>query len=262
MSFQSIIRRSISTAAPFAAKFAGPPSSAAATTAATLSPRLIRRPISAACRRFSSATSAAFDDDDVYSDEKLRDVLQSEIELIVLPDDHGKKIAVPEDFDFRIKDNPREQTVTLLREYDGETITVEASMPNTITGVEDESGDEDDDEDGDDNERHTHSKVPLLVTVIQKDGNSPHLQFDCTALPAEIRINGLRLKNPKTEDQLAYEGPDFLDLHENLRRAFHRYLEMRGIKASTTNFLHEYMVNKDYKEYRRWLEDVKNFIEA
>ena len=51
------------------------------------------------------------------------------------------------------------------------------------------------------------------------------------------------------------------DLDENLQKAFHKYLEIRGIKPSTTNYLHEYMINKDSREYLRWLKNLKEFVE-
>lgn len=50
------------------------------------------------------------------------------------------------------------------------------------------------------------------------------------------------------------------DLDENLQKAFHKYLEIRGISPSTTNFLHEYMINKDSREYLIWMKDLKKFI--
>lgn len=52
------------------------------------------------------------------------------------------------------------------------------------------------------------------------------------------------------------------DLDENLKKAFHKYLEIRGIKPSTTNFLFEYMLNKDSHEYLIWLKKLKDFVEA
>jgi complement component 1 Q subcomponent-binding protein len=52
------------------------------------------------------------------------------------------------------------------------------------------------------------------------------------------------------------------DLDENLKKGFHKYLEIRGIKASTTNFLHEYMISKDSREYMGWLSNLKQFIEV
>ena len=53
----------------------------------------------------------------------------------------------------------------------------------------------------------------------------------------------------------------YSDLDENLQKAFHKYLEIRGIKPSTTNFLQEYMFAKDNKEYLMWLKNLKNFVE-
>ncbi|KAF9676867.1 hypothetical protein SADUNF_Sadunf08G0048000 [Salix dunnii] len=46
------------------------------------------------------------------------------------------------------------------------------------------------------------------------------------------------------EDQMAHDGSNFYDLDENLKKGFHKYLEIRGIKPSTTNFLHEYISTK------------------
>jgi complement component 1 Q subcomponent-binding protein len=55
--------------------------------------------------------------------------------------------------------------------------------------------------------------------------------------------------------------PFYSDLDENLQKAFLKYLEIRGISPSTTNFLQEYMFNKDNKEYLVWLKNLKSFIE-
>ncbi|KAF2296121.1 hypothetical protein GH714_036243 [Hevea brasiliensis] len=79
----------------------------------------------------------------------------------------------------------------------------------------------------------TQSSIPLVVTVSKRSGNS--LEFHCVAYPDEIAIDSLSVKNLETqEDQVAYEGPNFQDLDEKLRKAFHKYLEIRGIKPSTT----------------------------
>lgn len=53
----------------------------------------------------------------------------------------------------------------------------------------------------------------------------------------------------------------FSDLDENLQKAFLKYLEVRGVNPSLTNFLHEYMISKESKEYLEWLKNLKNFIE-
>ncbi|PWA86294.1 glycoprotein family protein [Artemisia annua] len=101
-----------------------------------------------------------------------------------------------------------------------------------------------------------------MVIKVSKTGG-PCLEFGVTAYADEIVIDSLSVKDPDmTEDQLPYEGPRFDELDENLQKAFHKYLEIRGIKPSATNFLHEYMINKEHKEYTNWLKNLKKFVEA
>ncbi|QHO22688.1 uncharacterized protein DS421_12g357330 [Arachis hypogaea] len=136
----------------------------------------------------------------------------------------SQHVEIPDDFPFEIEDNPGERTIQLKRQYQDETIKVQVD----ITNVALEENEEDDDE----GEKSSESSIPI-----------PLINLD------------------ESEDQLAYEGPEFTDLDENLQKAFHKYLEIRGIKPSTTNFLQEYMFSKDNKEYLGWLKNLKNFVE-
>lgn len=54
----------------------------------------------------------------------------------------------------------------------------------------------------------------------------------------------------------------FSDLDKDLQRAFKRYLRIRGIRPSTFNFLHGYMINKHSKEDLIWMKKLKKFFEA
>lgn len=58
---------------------------------------------------------------------------------------------------------------------------------------------------------------------------------------------------------IPYEGPPFNDLDENLQKGFRKYLEVQGITPSLSNYLCEYMINKENKEYINWLKNVKEF---
>ncbi|XXG86435.1 hypothetical protein AAC387_Pa11g1332 [Persea americana] len=191
------------------------------------------------------------------SDESLLRVIESEITCAEESDDHNRVEEIPDEFPFQIQDNPGEQTISLIRQYHGETIKVEVHMPDLVTG--DENNDDDNDDDADD-EKGGQSSIPLVITVSKIHG--PTLEFNCTAYADEVAIDSLSVREQEaSEDQIAYEGPDFSDLDENLQKAFHKYLTIRGIKPSTTNFLHEYMINKDSKEYVNWLKNLKKFIE-
>nr|GLL20888.1 uncharacterized protein At2g39795, mitochondrial-like [Ipomoea trifida] len=257
MAFSNIVRRTAVQIAPVAARFIGraqryhhhcssPLFSSSAANRVAVSGSFFRRAVPSGLHHFSTK-----------SDEALLKVIESEIGCAVETEGIDKVEDVPAGFPFKIEDNPGYQTITLTREYQGETICVEVHMPDLVTGEENQevaSGDED-------NEQGSESQIPLVVRVSKKNG--PALEFGCTAYPDEISIDSLSIRDPNSaEDQIAYEGPDFTDLDENLQKAFHKYLEIRGIKPSTTNFLHEYMINKDGREYLMWLKNLKKFVEA
>ncbi|GMY10064.1 Mitochondrial glycoprotein [Fagus crenata] len=127
----------------------------------------------------------------------------------------------PSDFPFEIEGNPGLQTLTLKRTYQGEEIEVEVHMPDLVTG---ENGDDHDGDDG--SEKATQSCLPLVVSVSKKGALS--LEFSCISYPDQIEIESLAVKHPKSsEDEIAFKGPNFLDLDEDLQKAFNRYLKMR-----------------------------------
>ncbi|KAJ6325190.1 hypothetical protein OIU76_012305 [Salix suchowensis] len=200
--------------------------------------------------------SAATETQRPSSTESLLRVIESEIKDAQENDDSDLAEEIPKDFPFKIDDNAGQQTVILTREYEGELVKVEVHMPDFVTGEEN-----DDDDGNDDKEQPVQSSIPLAVTVSKKSGTC--LQFNCVAYADEVTIDSISIGvSESSEDQMAYDGPNFHDLDENLKKGFHKYLEIRGIKASTTNFLHEYMINKDSREYRGWLSNLKQFIEA
>ncbi|XP_050208729.1 uncharacterized protein At2g39795, mitochondrial-like [Mercurialis annua] len=207
--------------------------------------------------RHHFSTAAADEPNKGTSTESLLRVLDMEIKLAEETDDHERVETIPEGFPFKIDDNPGQQTLILTREYDGELVKVEVHMPDLVTGEDNQVGDDD----IDDAEKPTRSSIPLIVSVSKKSGTS--LEFHCIAYPDGIVVDTLSVKNSElSEDKIAYEGPNFHDLDEKLKKAFHKYLENRGIKPSTINFLHEYMINKDSREFLGWLKDLKQFVEA
>ncbi|KAL4621030.1 hypothetical protein ACB092_06G198500 [Castanea dentata] len=186
------------------------------------------------------------------SDESLLPLIQSKIQCLKETDGHDRVEQITSDFPFEIMDNPGLQTLTLKRKYQGEEIEVEVHMPDIFTG------ENNDHHDGNDNsEKPSLSILPLVVS----DRHS--LEFSCISYPDEIEIDSLVFKLPKiSDDENTYEGPSFVDLDKDLQKAFKRYLRIRGIKPSTFNFLHEYMINKHSKEDLIWMKKLKKFFEA
>ncbi|OMO76599.1 Mitochondrial glycoprotein [Corchorus olitorius] len=258
MAFTSILRKSANSLAPLAIRLTRVQRNYHSCIATALNH--VCQSQKPAVNRFYPNTlhfSTAVDTRKANSDDNLLRVLESEIQCAEEESDEIDQVGAPGGFPFDIEDTPGLQTITLKREYDGELIKVEVHMPDLVTGMDESEDKEDNDEEY---EKPDKSSLPLVVMITKKDG--PSLEFSCTAMPDEISIDSLAIKYQESEDMLAYEGPDFQDLDENLQKAFHKYLEIRGIKPSTTNFLHEYMINKDNKEYTRWLKNLKNFVES
>lgn len=196
------------------------------------------------------------------SDSDLLRVIDAEIKCAQECDDHDRVEEIPEGFPFEILDEKGKMAITLKRSYHGEKIEVFVSMPSLVTGEEPEHDRRAglNDEEGR-NEKASQSSIPLIINTRKNGGHG--LEFSCTAYPDELVIDSMSFKEAKESDEemLAYQGPDFSDLDENLQKSFHKYLELRGISALTTNFLHEYMINKDSREYLLWLRDLKKLIE-
>ncbi|XP_043711511.1 uncharacterized protein At2g39795, mitochondrial-like [Telopea speciosissima] len=206
--------------------------------------------------RFASSSTAA---KKVGADEKLKRVLESEIECADETDDLPPGGFLPDGFPFEIIDNPGEQTVILKRQFAGDNIEVEVHMPD-MTGEDEEDEDDDDDDKDDDDEASAQTYISLIVNISKGEG--PRLEFCCSASPDEITIDSMLMKSPDvSSNEIAYEGPEFSDLDENLQKEFYKYLEDRGIKSSLTNFLQEYMTRKENREYVGWLKNMKDFIE-
>ncbi|XP_077210503.1 uncharacterized protein At2g39795, mitochondrial-like [Tasmannia lanceolata] len=156
----------------------------------------------------------------------------------------------PEGFPFEIIDNLGEQTITLKRDFKGQMIEVEVHNP--VLAEEEETKD-------DDKESLTQLDIPLIVKLANGKGNS--VEFYCTACSTHITVDRMRIKRPEIAPDRIYRGPNFSALDEQLQKAFSKYLEVRGIDSSLANFLQDYMIKKDGREFLVWIRDTKGFIE-
>ncbi|KAK1556955.1 hypothetical protein Q3G72_015168 [Acer saccharum] len=202
-------------------------------------------------------------------DESLMQVIDSEIKCAVEQTDGSNRPEwVPSGFPFKVEDIPGQPTVILTREYQDELMKVEVCM-TYLDPDEPPEGDHIDQE----NKVGQRSPTifPITITVTKNSGRSlefictgrPNTYYPHTGYPYKLSIDGLLFRKSETsKDEMPY-GPDFHVLEDNFRKAFHRYLEIRGIEPETMNRLFELMLNKDRSEYLLWLKNIKNFfIEA
>ncbi|XP_073010008.1 uncharacterized protein At2g39795, mitochondrial-like [Typha latifolia] len=219
---------------------------------------LVPRAITSSSPRHVFFAPLRFASSKVSADDNLKKVIDSEIVCVEKSDDQNREVDLPDGFPFEIIDNPGDQTVILKREYEGETI--QATVFMNYDGEQDLNEDDDDASDDVDNEGSIKPTVSLVVAV--EKGEGPFLEFCCNFNDDELEIESMTMKRHDDPDsQNAYEGPEFSDLDESLQEALRKYLEVRGIKHSMYDFLHEYMINKDEREYLVWLKSMKEFVE-
>ncbi|KAJ4867711.1 Mitochondrial glycoprotein family protein [Raphanus sativus] len=174
----------------------------------------------------------------ITADQNLVSVLESEIKCSFV----NEAPELPEGFPFRINDLTWQQDICMIREFKDETIFVEIDPYAPF-----------------DKEELLKGGIPMIINVTKKD-DGPCLEFEVEAFVDEIIINGVYVQQPH-EPTYPYKGPEFDDLDENLQKAFHRFLEIRGFKPTITEFMADYMANKDSRERLQWLNDVKSFVD-
>ncbi|XP_051208276.1 uncharacterized protein At2g39795, mitochondrial [Lolium perenne] len=168
----------------------------------------------------------------------------------------------PEDFPFEIVDEEGMSVVILKKDYKDEKIEVIVSMPNMDAEPE---FDEDDDEDAakdDDDEDEGSEDSSLSMKVVVSKGSGPKLEFTCTAFREEITIDEMLISEEAESDaeKFPFEGPEFTELPPNVQKGLFKFLELRGVTLKTTNFMHDYMVTKQTKEYVRWMTKLKDLV--
>ncbi|KAL5405440.1 hypothetical protein PMIN06_007423 [Paraphaeosphaeria minitans] len=98
------------------------------------------------------------------------------------------------------------------------------------------------------------------------------LAIEATAQDGDFLIEDLchfptaDLADPATAEKdwarrTLYTGPPFNNLDEDLQVLLEKYLEERGINTRMALFIPDYIDHKEQKEYIRWLENVKKFVE-
>jgi complement component 1 Q subcomponent-binding protein, mitochondrial len=106
---------------------------------------------------------------------------------------------------------------------------------------------------------------------IERSGKGA-LVLEAAAEDGEFKIESVmffpssEMAEPKNAEQWwerrsLYTGPQFGTLDEDLQLLLERYLEERGINTRMALFIPDYIDYKEQKEYMRWLENVKSFVE-
>mmetsp|Transcript_52537 Transcript_52537/g.122963 ORF Transcript_52537/g.122963 Transcript_52537/m.122963 type:complete len:228 (+) Transcript_52537:52-735(+) len=114
-----------------------------------------------------------------------------------------------------------------------------------------------------DQEPHEATEFTLIIEDPQtKKG----ITFYCSTLSGEdhrYTIGQVATHSSSEEAELdtRYQGPDFEDLDEKLQESLDEYLAELGVSNDLCDFIDQMAVDKEQREYLRWLKTVKTFVE-
>ncbi|CAG8958641.1 hypothetical protein HYFRA_00009958 [Hymenoscyphus fraxineus] len=189
---------------------------------------------------------------------------------------------------FEVIDTPGQEEVVLTRQFGNEKIQITFSIAD-INSMEPENDFEDpamsDEQDGQSNENPEESAADgegneegersypaRLNIIIEKPGKGALnvesiVQDGMHVIESVYYYADSSFAYAKTPEKIhgrqdLYSGPPFGNLDEDLQVLMERYLDERGINTALAIFVPDYIDMKEQKEYMKWLESVKSFVEA
>ncbi|CZR64197.1 related to mitochondrial acidic matrix protein [Phialocephala subalpina] len=235
-------------------------------------------------------------------DAELVAKLESEIQMEnEMKEDGGIPTSVKdylENGPFEIIDTPGQEDVVLTRTFGDEKIKItfsiadlnsldpEADYQDRAMADENEDGinegegknfkvapeDQIEGEEGAEGEEEQPSFPARLNIIVEKPGKGA-LAVESVVQDGMVVIDNVyyytdaahahaKSAEKVHERQDLYVGPPFGNLDEDLQVLLERYLDERGINTALAIFVPDYIDMKEQKEYLRWLENVKGFVEA
>jgi len=106
----------------------------------------------------------------------------------------------------------------------------------------------------------------FTITIQDKSGEKGLVYYCQTATGEGHRymIGNVRsfASNAEKESDSSYNGPDFEDLEDSLQESFDEFLAEAGINDEVCDFIDASAIDKEQREYMRWLKNVDSFIQA
>jgi len=235
---------------------------------AAITPRIVVP----ATRSFgASASRLGEGETDLSLSQKLHEEIKFELEA-------AKAASGVPDFlrDFQssgiwgIEDVEGNDEVALVRTFGNETIRVLFSIADIDTPQDPAF----EDTEGTDSEDAPLAVAPIRCSiVITKGSEQGALSIDALAQDGAMVVDNISFyKDSKLATELTseadwkrrglYIGPQFDHLDTNVQEEFERFLDERGIGGDLALFVPEYSEYKEQKEYVKWLQSVKSFIDV
>ncbi|KAG1800362.1 mitochondrial glycoprotein [Suillus plorans] len=224
------------------------------------------RAFSASTCRFSEGST------DILLSQKLAEELKYEKEAVAdAPGEPEFLKTFKEQGIWEIQDVTGNDEVTLVRKFGNETIRMMFSIAD-IQNAEEEP--EYEQEEGEGGEDQPPNSYPIRASFSITKGNAKgSINIDTMCQEGAFIVDNMsyypdaQLGTELTAEadwkrRGLYIGPQFDTLDVSVQEEIEKWLQERGINENLATFVPEYSEFKEQKEYVRWLDNVKNFVDA
>ncbi|KAG1851977.1 mitochondrial glycoprotein [Suillus subluteus] len=224
------------------------------------------RAFSASVCRFSEGST------DVVLSQKLAEELKYEKEAVAdAPEEPEFLKTFKEEGIWEIQDVAGNDEVTLVRKFGNETIRMMFSIADIQNAEEEPEYEQEAAEGGEEQPLHSY---PIRSSFsITKANGKGSINIDTMCQEGAFIIDNMSYyRDAQLGTELTaeadwkrrglYIGPQFDTLDVSVQEEIEKWLQERGINENLAMFVPEYSEYKEQKEYVRWLENVKNFVDA
>jgi len=187
---------------------------------------------------------------------KVAQTLQSEVKHEEEQYEQPKELkAFLKNSEFKFVDEDGDVNMLLERDMGDKVARIEWQLSSPYAPEEMEGED-----DG------AQEATDFVVTVENKEG-FPGISFYCSTQGGEDHRYVIgHVKNYATAEEKegvnSYNGPEFEDIDDKLQEAFDEYLAEVGMNNEVCDFIDAMALDKEQREYIRWLKISQSFLEA
>mmetsp|Transcript_61691 Transcript_61691/g.160095 ORF Transcript_61691/g.160095 Transcript_61691/m.160095 type:complete len:241 (+) Transcript_61691:85-807(+) len=188
---------------------------------------------------------------------KVVKTLQAEIKHEEEQYEQAKEIkAFLKKSDFKMVEKEGDVNMMLEKELGDRVVRIEWQLTSPFDPTEEE-------EDG---QSFDQEATDFCVTVESKS-NGSGLTFYCSTQTGEDHRYVIgNLKSFATAEEkdsvTSYNGPEFEDLDDKVQESFDEYLAEVGMNNEVCDFIDASALDKEQREYLRWLKQSKAFLES
>lgn len=189
---------------------------------------------------------------------KVAKMLQSEIKHEEEQYEQAKEIkSFLTKSDFALEDSEGDVSMVLQRHMGDKVVKIEWQLTSPFDPTADMEGDQ---------EGYQHEATDFCITVENKSG-SVGVSFYCSTQTGEdhryVIGNVKAFASAEEKESISgYNGPEFEDLDVKVQESFDEFLGELGMSNKVCDFIDAMALDKEQREYIRWLNSTLKFMES